>query len=74
MPKVVAQNTLDYHPNLGDLRPDIIVHGDDWKTGVHAKVRQQVVEALEKWGGYVVDIPYIPNISSSRVNAAIKAQ
>ncbi len=72
--KVVAQNTLDYRPNLENIRPDIVVHGDDWKTGVQAKVREQVVETLKKWGGYVVDIPYTPNISSSRVNAAIKAQ
>ena len=71
---VVAQETLDYRPNLEKYRPDIVVHGDDWKTGVQAKVRQQVSDTLAQWGGYVVDIPYTPNISSSRVNAAIKAQ
>ncbi len=71
---VVAQKTLDYRPNLEKYRPDIVVHGDDWKTGVQSKVREQVIETLKKWGGKVVDIPYTPNISSSRVNAAIKAQ
>lgn len=72
--RVVAQETLDYRPNLENYRPDIVVHGDDWKTGVQAKVRQQVCDTLAKWGGYIVDIPYTPDISSSRVNAAIKAQ
>ena len=71
---VVAQETLDYRPNLEKYRPDIVVHGDDWKVGVQAKVRQQVIETLAKWGGNVVDVPYTPNISSSRINAAIKAQ
>ena len=33
-----------------------------------------MVETLSAWGGVVVDVPYTPNISSSRVNAAIKAQ
>ena len=72
--KVVPQTTLDYRPNLEQIRPDYVVHGDDWKTGVQATVRQQVVDTLSKWGGSVVDVPYTPNISSSRLNAAIKAQ
>jgi len=71
---VVAQETLDYRPNLEQYRPDIVVHGDDWLTGVQAKVRQQVIDAIGQWGGEVVDVPYTPGISSSRVNAAIKAQ
>ena len=40
--KVVPQETLDYCPNLEKYKPDIVVHGDDWKTGVQSKVRQQV--------------------------------
>ena len=71
---VVAQETLDYRPNLERYRPDIVVHGDDWKEGVQSKVRQQVIDTLQKWGGSVVDVPYTPNVSSSRINAAIKAQ
>ena len=35
--KVIPQNTLDYRPNLELLRPDYVVHGDDWKTGVQKK-------------------------------------
>lgn len=72
--KVVAQETLDYRPNLEMYKPDIVVHGDDWKTGVQSKVRDQVIQTLAQWNGKVIDIPYTPNISSSRVNAAIKAQ
>lgn len=72
--RVVAQETLDYRPNLELLKPDFVVHGDDWKIGIQSKIRQQVIETLTIWGGEVVDIPYTPNISSSRVNAAIKAQ
>tara|TARA_B100000925_G_scaffold265576_1_gene224813 strand:- start:732 stop:2030 length:1299 start_codon:yes stop_codon:yes gene_type:complete len=72
--RVVKQETLDYRPNLEKYRPDVVVHGDDWKTGVQSKVRQQVIKTLSQWGGIVVDIPYTPNISSSRINSAIKAQ
>jgi phosphoenolpyruvate phosphomutase / 2-hydroxyethylphosphonate cytidylyltransferase len=72
--KVVPQETLDYRPNLENLRPDLVVHGDDWKVGVQASVRQQVVDKMAEWGGQVVDVPYTSGISSTKLNNAVKAQ
>ena len=72
--RVIPQESLDYRPNLDVLKPDFVVHGDDWKTGVQAAVRQQVVDKLSEWGGEVIDVPYTKGISSTRVNNAIKAQ
>lgn len=72
--QVIPQETLDYRPNLESLKPDFVVHGDDWKTGVQSAIRQQVVEKISEWGGEVIDIPYTHGVSSSRVNNAIKAQ
>ncbi|HSM44824.1 MAG TPA: adenylyltransferase/cytidyltransferase family protein, partial [Acidimicrobiia bacterium] len=40
--RVVAQETLDYVPNLQKLRPDYVVHGDDCRAGVQQKTRQRV--------------------------------
>lgn len=71
---VVPQETLDYRPNLESLKPDIVVHGDDWKTGVQSKVRDQVIETLAQWGGKLVDVPYTPDISSTKLNKAVKSQ
>ena len=71
--KVVRQETLDYRPNLEVLKPDMVVHGDDWKTGVQSKVRDQVIETLAKWGGKLIDVPYTPRISSTQLNKAVKA-
>ena len=55
---VIAQETLDYRPNLKKIKPDIVVHGDDWKEGVQIKTRQQVIETLAEWGGELVEIKY----------------
>ena len=71
--EVVRQESLDYRPNLEALKPDIVVHGDDWKTGVQAKVRDQVIETLEKWGGKLIDVPYTQGISSTKLNKEVKA-
>ena len=31
---VVPQHTLDYRPNLKKIKPDFVVHGDDWKKSI----------------------------------------
>ena len=31
--RVVAQESLDYVPNLRKYRPDYVVHGNDWQVG-----------------------------------------
>ena len=69
--KVVPQETLDYRDNLNDLKPDIVVHGDDWKEGVQFKTRQQVIDTLDKWGGELVELSYTQGISSTQLNNAL---
>ena len=34
--KVVSQDSLDYTTNLEIIKPDFVVHGDDWKEGVQS--------------------------------------
>lgn len=69
---VVPQTTLDYVPNLESLRPDYVVHGDDWREGVQRETRQRVINVLAKWNGELVEVPYTSGISSTRLQAAIK--
>lgn len=70
--RVVPQTTLDYVPNLRQIRPDIVVHGDDWRTGVQQNTRQRVIDALAEWGGELVEVPYTQGISSTKLNNALK--
>ncbi|HIF57466.1 MAG TPA: phosphoenolpyruvate mutase [Gemmatimonadetes bacterium] len=69
---VIPQNTLDYVPNLLELQPDYVVHGDDWKTGVQRSVRDRVIEVLREWGGELIEPKYTEGISSTRLNAAMR--
>ena len=72
--KVVPQTTLDYVPNLKELKPDYVIHGDDWKTGVQKEVRQRVLDTLAEWGGELVEPKYTEGVSSTDLIAAVKAQ
>lgn len=66
--QVIPQETLDYVPNLRKLKPDYVVHGDDWKEGIQKETRQRVIESLKEWGGKLVEIPYTEGISSTQLN------
>ncbi len=56
--RVVVQNTLSYETVLRELKPDIVVHGDDWQVGYQASIRRQVMDVLAKWGGELIEYPY----------------
>jgi len=64
---VIPQETLDYVPNLKKLRPDFVVHGDDWRTGVQRHVRDRVIATIKEWGGELVEPAYTPDISSTQL-------
>ena len=65
--KVIPQKTLDYRPNLVKLKPNFVIHGNDWKYGVQKKTRNQVIKILKKWNGKLVEPKYTKNISSSEI-------
>jgi phosphoenolpyruvate phosphomutase len=69
--RVIPQNTLDYRPNLKLLKPDYVVHGDDWKIGIQKKIRLQVINTLKSWGGKLVEPKYTKNISSTLIKKNI---
>jgi phosphoenolpyruvate phosphomutase len=70
--RVIPQETLDYVPNLNAIKPDYVVHGDDWKSGVQSGTRQGVIDALSTWGGELIEVPYTKGISSTALIGAMK--
>tara|TARA_B100000029_G_scaffold508373_1_gene595100 strand:- start:118 stop:1419 length:1302 start_codon:yes stop_codon:yes gene_type:complete len=70
--RVIPQETLDYTPNLEKIKPDYVIHGDDWKEGVQQQTRENVIKTLSKWGGLLIEVAYTEGISSTSLNNAIK--
>ena len=56
--RVVLQKTLSYRDVLLELRPDYVVHGDDWVSGFQKPIRDEVLEVLASYGGKLVEFPY----------------
>lgn len=71
--RVIPQTTLDYRPNLLELRPDYVVHGSDWQHGIQKKTRQQVIDTLAEWGGALVEPQYTEGVSSTSLQMKLKS-
>ena len=62
----------DYQSALEKLKPEVVVHGDDWKSNNQKQVRANVINQIKKWKGKLVEIPYTKGISSSDIKKILK--
>ncbi len=69
--KIVAQNEWNYSNNLKKIKPDIMIHGDDWKFNEEKKHRDQTLKTLKKLGSKLIEIPHTKGISSSAIRERI---
>ncbi len=68
--KVVPQDTLSYKKNLEELKPDYLVHGDNWKEGFQSSVRAEAIEVLASYGGILKEFPYSSDAQYQRLEDA----
>ena len=71
--KVVMQNEIMYDHILSELRPDYVIHGDNWSRGSMECIRRNVIAALKEYGGELIEVPYT-NSSAVRKFDARKAE
>lgn len=64
---IIPQEDASYRLNLINLKPDYVVHGDDWKGGKQSKYRQEVLELLSQWGGELIEVEYSSEISDKNL-------
>lgn len=60
--RVICQEDTFYDNVLAELKPDYVIHGDNWTSGYMKHVRDNVEEALMRNGkGEIIDAPYTYN-------------
>lgn len=72
--QVVEQSGVDYVENLEKLRPDYVVHGDDWIDSIQSRIRERVINTLSKWGGKLIEIPYTEGVSVDRLSTVLNQE
>lgn len=69
---VIPQDSLSYADNLRKLKPDYVVHGDDWRSGIQSMARDEVLRVLGEYGGELVEVPYTEGVSGSDIDHALR--
>lgn len=68
--RVVIQNRIMYDEILAELRPDYVIHGDNWTSGPEEAIRRNVIANLGKYGGELIEVPYTWNSSVQKAEEA----
>ena len=64
---VIPQEEASYKTNLTKIKPDYVVHGDDWKDNKQSKYRTEVIELLSEWDGELIEVSYSSDISDQNL-------
>ena len=72
--QVVEQRELSYRAILLEHKPDIVVHGDDWREGFQEPLRREVLETLATYGGQLVEFPYAKDAKYSAMEQRSRAE
>ncbi len=70
--QVVPQKTLSYRENLEELKPDYLVHGDNWREGFQRCIREEAIEVLASYGGILKEFPYSSDAQYQRLEDAAR--
>ncbi|MCI8915978.1 MAG: phosphoenolpyruvate mutase [Oscillospiraceae bacterium] len=69
---VVIQDDIFYEDILSLIRPDYVVHGDNWKTGPESAIRARVLQGLEAMGGTLIEVPYTSSEQVRKVDRQLR--
>ena len=72
--QVIEQKTLSYIDNLIKLKPDYVVHGNDWCEGFQQAIRQEVCNFLSEFGGELKEYPYSNNPKYKELDSIHRAE
>ncbi|MDE7177463.1 MAG: phosphoenolpyruvate mutase [Lachnospiraceae bacterium] len=70
--EVLVQRDVMYDQIFAELKPDYVVHGDNWSEGPEKAIRDNVVANIEKYGGELVEVAYTYNDNVKRIDDLMK--
>jgi len=70
--EIVIQDDIMYDKIIEKIRPDYVVHGDNWKNGPMKAIRDNTEKLLSAYGGEIVDVPYTYNENVRRIDMRIR--
>lgn len=69
---VIVQDSIMYDDVIKKLKPDYVVHGDNWKEGSEAAIRENVLKCLDEYGGKLIEVGYTFNTKVSKIDRQLR--
>lgn len=70
--EVIIQNTIMYDEVFETVKPDVVIHGDNWCEGPEKAIRDNVLKNIERCGGELVEISYTYNDAVKKIDDRMK--
>lgn len=80
--EIVIQDSASYKKNLLSIKPDYVVHGDDWKQGYMNFYRREVIDILHQLypengdmqeHSHLIEVPYSSEINAMGIKKAMNS-
>ena len=70
--EIIIQETIMYDGVFEKIKPDYVIHGDNWLYGPEKLIRENVVGLLSKNGGELIEVGYTVNPNVKKADDRIK--
>lgn len=70
--EVIVQNEILYENTLRKIKPDYVIHGDNWCEGPEKAIRDNAIRVMNELGGEVIEVPYTRNENVKKIDDRIK--
>ena len=69
---VMVQDSIMYDDAINALKPDYVVHGDNWKEGPESAIRENVLSLLNAYGGELIEVAYTRNPDVKKIDRQLQ--
>ena len=70
--EVIVQNETLYENTLRKIKPDYVIHGDNWCEGPEKAIRDNAIRVMNEIGGEVIEVPYTRNENVKKIDDRIR--
>ncbi len=70
--EVIVQDSMMYDDIIPKIKPDYVMHGDNWKEGAEASIREHVLTLLEQYGGELIEAAYTYNDAVKKADQQLR--
>ena len=69
---VIIQDDYLYDDVIATLKPDYVVHGDNWQNGPERAIRNNIEGLLATYGGTLIEVPYTRSEQARKVDQQLR--